>query len=484
MSKNGRILLVNPPSFKNTEAFAPEYMLQRNAFNYPPLGLLYLAANLPGHFECKIIDSVALEYTIDDCLDDIKAFQPCVVGFIVFTDSLYCCYLMAQKIKECNSETKVIFGGPHVNIYPDETIELGVVDYALAGFAENTFSALMTLLERGDVTNEELYDVDGLWWKDDNNQVMKSEFERDSSWDINKIRRPCRNLLQLDKYFTVANRRKITTMITSRGCPFSCTFCDVFEKRFLEISIDNIVDEIKEVLRLGIDQIHFFDDCLNVKRTRVAELCNAILDNNLDFEWSFRGRIQPCDEELALLLYKAGCRRIQLGIEATDQPTLDLIKKNITISKVPKVLKIYRKAGISTMGYFIFGFIHQNEKDSINSSREILTLGFDYINLFILIPYPNTQIYTELLNKKIIANDVWLEHARNPQPDFKLPIWHPILKRQFLEELILKTYRKHYFVPKFIYSDIIRTKNFNSFVKKFKLALLMLLSKIKIMKAK
>ena len=92
MSKNGRILLVNPPSFKNTEAFAPEYMLQRNAFDYPSLGLLYLAANLPGHFERKIIDSVALEYTNEDCLDDIKIFQPGIVGLIVFTDSLYCCY--------------------------------------------------------------------------------------------------------------------------------------------------------------------------------------------------------------------------------------------------------------------------------------------------------------------------------------------------------------------------------------------------------
>jgi len=471
-----KIILLNPPLFKDTESIAPDYMNKNSAFNYPPLGLLYLASNLKGDHECKIIDSIALGYSINDCLEAIKKYKPSIVGITVFTDSLYSCFSLSTKIKNFDSRIKIVFGGPHINIYPEETIRFSPADYILTGFAENSFANLVeTIYEKQGNTNMRFEDVPGLWWKNGRN-IFKSDSNVDKFWDINKIKRPNRNLLDIEKYFTVANPEKITTMISSRGCPFSCTFCDVFEKRYLKRNIDDIVNELKEIIGLGIKQVHFFDDCFNLKRERVVKMCHAFIDNNLKFEWSFRGRLEPSDKELAQLLYKAGCRRVQFGVEATDQKTINIITKKIDISKVSEILKIYSKNNIGTMGYFILGFPEQTYEDCIASCKKILKMGFNYINMFILIPYPNTEIYKDLLDRKIIKKDYWHEYAINPQPDFKLERWHSV-EREKLEKLINKYYKKFYFSLRFIFFELKKKQSMFGYIKKINLIMGMVRNK-------
>lgn len=472
-----KIILINPPEYCNTERIAPDYLYQTNAFNYPPLGLLYLASNLEGNHESKIIDAPTQGYSLNDCMEEIIEYKPSLVGITVFTDSLYSCRILAEKIKVFDPTIKVVFGGPHSNIYPEETIRFPMVDYVLTGFAESSFACLVENVDRGQNTTDSVFaSMAGLWWKD-GTAIKKSKCCDDAVWNINRIKRPNRGLINYEKYFTVANRKIITTMISSRGCPFSCTFCDVLERRYLQRDIPDIITEVKEILDLGVDQIHFFDDCFNLKRDRVVKICRAFIDNNLKFEWSFRGRLEPCDEALVRLLYKAGCRRVQLGIEGTDQDTIDRIKKRIDVSKVPAVVKIYHDNGIETMGYFILGFPFQTYKDCVFSCEKILRMGFDYINMFILIPYPKTAIYRELLDAGLIKKDYWHEHAVNPHPDFKLEQWHPSLTRKELEELLNSYYKKFYFSPKFIFSELRRTRSMKDFIKKFKVAVAMIKNK-------
>lgn len=473
-----KILLINPPDYSNSECIAPSYMYQSSAFNYPPLGLLYLASNLQSNHECSIIDAPTLGYSPEDCLREVETYKPSIVGLTVFSDSLYSCNYLSKLIKEFDQTIKIVFGGPHINIYPEESITHLNTDFVVTGFAENSFSQLVDILDQENGrTNAKLADVPGLWWKNGTN-IFKPVHPNDTHWDINKIRRPDRSLLDIEKYFTVANSEKIATILSSRGCPFSCTFCDVFEKHFLKRDINEIIEELKEIYDLGIRQIHFFDDCFNLNRSRVVTICEAIIDSNLKFEWSFRGRVKPCDEELAQLLYKAGCRRAQLGIEGTNQTAINAIKKKIDIKEVPEVLNIYRNNGIETMGYFILGFPFQNYEDCEESCEEILKMGFDYINMFILIPYPDTEIYNELLDQKLIKKDYWYEHALNPQPDFKLERWHPYIEREKLEDLMNRYYKKFYFSPKFIFSELKRMRTLNDILNKSKVAVNMIKSKI------
>ena len=463
---NNRILLINPPLYKNSEAIASAYMMNNNAFNYPPLGLLSLAANLPTKYETKIIDAPTLKYSPNDCIKKIRQFEPFLVGLTVFTDNLYSCSEISKKIKQYNKKIIVVFGGPHVTIYPEKTLLLGTIDYALSGFCENTFSQLVQALElTAENLQKELPSIPGLWRKNKNNVIIKPEIEKDTAWNINNIKSPNRKLLDITKYFTAANKKTIATMVTSVGCPFRCVFCDVLEKRILTKNISVMISEIKEILNLGIQQINFFDDCFNLQRTRVIEFCHEILNNKLNFEWSFRGRLEPCDEELSKLLYKAGCRRAQIGIEATDQKTIDIIRKDIDITKIPKILDIYKRNNIQTMGYFIIGFPHQTYEDCVNSCKQMIKMRFDYINLFVLVPYPNTEIYKELLKKGFLQKDYWEEHIKNPKPNFRLPKWHPFVTKKELIKLAHRYHKRFYFSPRFILAELKREKNLSTILK-------------------
>ncbi len=465
-----KIILINPPRFKDTECIAPSYMFDYG-FNYPPLGLLYLASNLKGNHECKIIDALALKYSPYDCLNEIKEYKPLIVGMTVFTDSLYSCQFLSRLIKDYDRNIKIIWGGPHVNIYPRESIELPAIDYVLTGFSENSFSYLVNALDNEHSDMPRVFEnIPGLWWANNKN-IFISKSNIDKDWNINALKRPNRKLLDLDKYFTAANNKKITTIVSSRGCPFVCTFCDVFEKRFLERDASDIIDELKDIIDLGISEVNFFDDCFNLKRERVMQLCQLIIDNKLKFEWSFRGRIEPCDEELTRLLYNSGCRRVQLGVEGSDQETINRINKKINIEKLPKILKTYRQSGIKTMGYFIIGFPFQRYEDCVVSCKKIINMGFDYINMFILIPYPNTSIYKELLTQGIIKRDQWHEYAVNPRPYFKLERWHPYIEREVLEVLMDKYYGKFYLSPRRIFSEFKGIRSLNSLIHKSKMAM-------------
>lgn len=469
---NNRICLINPPVFRNTEAISPEYMRGNHAFNYPPLGLLYLVSNLPSEYECLIIDAPTLQYSPEDCIEAIKKFNPFIVGISAFSDSLYCCRYLSEEVKKYNKSIRIVFGGPHVNIYPEETLSWNSVDYVLTGFCENSFATLVNYIAGNDKGIKK-QTIPGLWWHEDD-VIRKSSVERDLTWDINAIRRPDRSLLDYSKYFTLANQQTIATMITSRGCPFHCTFCDVFEKNFHVREVSDILQEVEEILALGIRQIHIFDDCFNLKKQRVVEICQSFIEKGLDCEWSFRGRIEPCDADLARLLYRAGCRRVQLGIEATDQETIKIINKGIDISKVPDVLEIYRASHIEAMGYFIIGYPHQTYEACEASCRKIVRMGFDYVNMFILVPYPKTAIYQEMLDKGCLDDDYWRRHALDPKPDFKLPRWHKFVERKDLDNLLNVYYRKFYLSPKFIYSELKRTKSIYSLLMKIKMSMVMM----------
>ena len=468
-----RILLINPPKFRNSECIAPAYMQQAHVFKYPPLGLLYLAANLRGDHDCRVLDAISLDISPEGCLSEVRGFNPDLVGITVFADCLYACRHLVGRIKDISPATRIVLGGPHANLYPRELAGWSDVDFVMTGFCENTFDRLVGTLEaHPEPAHADLASIPGLYWCDGPNAVA-SELSADPTWDITKIRRPDRTLLDLNRYFTVANSQTITTAVSSRGCPFSCTFCDVFERRYLTRDIDDIIAELQEIAALGIKQVHFFDDCFNLKRQRTIDICKAMIKADLGIEWSLRGRISPCDDELARLLYRAGCRRVQLGIEGTNGETIRRIEKRIDITRVPEVVRIYRRAGILTMGYFILGFPFQTHEDCVESCEDILRMGLDYVNMFALIPYPKTAIYEDLRTQGLIDRDYWYDHTLDPQPDFKLPRWHPHIDRAGLERLLNRYYKKFYWSPRFIWSEIKRTRSLAALMEKSKLALQM-----------
>lgn len=473
---NNRVLLISPPAHRSSQSISPSYLNSSVAFKYPPLGLMYLAGNLPEGFQCTVLDAASKNLSIEQCLRRVLEDAPLIVGLTTITDHLYACVLLASEIKKHLPECRIVLGGPHATLFPRETVLQPPVDFALTGYAETSFARLAELILRNEAHGAALQGVPGLWWREAG-QARQSDTASDPDWVMNALRPPDRGSLDMSDYYTVADSKPMTTMISSRGCPFRCTFCDVPQKDFLTRDMGSIIEEIRQCVALGIEKIHFFDDCFNLKRDRVMEFCNRLLAEGLDIEWSFRGRVTPCDDEMAALLRRAGCTRVQLGIEGTDQETLALIRKNIDLKHVHEAVRIYRRHGILTMGYFIIGFPHQDYEACKRSLEKMLRMGFDYLNMFVLIPYPNTEIYKEALDRGYFQRDHWLDFAANPGPDFELPHWHPKVSRQELERLLAMYYKKFYFSPRFLFAELRRGLSWNALKVKLQVGMSMLRSR-------
>lgn len=460
-----KVLLVFPPHPKNKGELGPSYLGQQYSFLYPPLGLLYLASNIDRtRHEVKILDSAALRLSITDCVNFIKEFEPDVLGMTVLTNLLYSAKVIAEGAKAALPNMKVVFGGPHVNIYPYETLAFPGVDFCLQHFGEYSMNMLIEAIDN----NSGYQNVPGLFYKSQE-AIRKSDKPVNYRMDLDSLKMPDRRLLDYSKYFTVVDNNIITTAISSRGCPSQCTFCDILQKKYLYRSPGNVIEEIKDIVSLGIKTVHFFDDTFNLVRERVIEFCELLLKENIKIKWSFRGRVTPIDDEMAKLLYAAGCRRVQLGVESSSEKTLKIIKKNISLEEVKRAICIYKKNRILTMGYFMVGFPHENLGDCMESLNVAAHMGFDYLHLAVLTPYPNTEIYSQLLKEG--APDHWIGFARNPQDNYSIPVMHPSIDRKTLDSLVDKAYRKFYFSPKFVFEEIKRINNLKALVWKAKAVL-------------
>jgi anaerobic magnesium-protoporphyrin IX monomethyl ester cyclase len=467
-----RLLFLAVPEDSVEEHCAPSFIGQQDSYLFPPLGLLYLASNVDRtKHEVKVIDAIAENFTIEGCVEHIREYEPDVLAMTTLSYAVYPVKKIAEGAKRVCPDLYTVLGGPHINVYPMETLGWSGVDFCITQFAESSLPYLLDAIEK----DSGYEDVAGLYFKKDGIPT-KSNKCADSLSNLDLIKMPDRRLTDHTKYYSVAEDQKITTMITSRGCPFKCTFCDVFEKKVYFRSAENVMEELKDIVNLGIKVVNFFDDNFNFHRKRVIELCRQILKENIKLEWTFRGRVEPIDDEMADLMYKAGCRRVHLGIETGTDEGLKRIKKQITIEKVKRALHIYRKHKIKTLGFFIIGFPHETKEDCEKTCEAAARLGFDYIFMFTLAPYPETAVYREVLS--LGAKDHWIEHAKNPSPNYRIPNLHPTISEAELSEILDRGYRRFYLSPKFILKELIHTRNLKNFSIKAGVATRLLLTKL------
>ncbi|MCX5835235.1 MAG: radical SAM protein, partial [Deltaproteobacteria bacterium] len=350
-----KILLINPPSEHMIRASLPPVVEDSTGF-YPPLGLLYVAA----YAECvegcevKLLDCDAQGIRHSDLFEKITAFRPDVVGIQAMTFTLIDAVEVAHTAKKASPDAPVVMGGPHPTLYPEETISIPEVDVIVRGEGEYAFEALLRAFRSG----RPIEFIPGVLTKAGSCGGSYPE-KLDHIQNLDELKMPARHLLDLSRYFSsLVSPKRITTMMSSRGCPGKCVFCDrpQMGKLFRKRSAESVVKEMTYCVRdLRVKEIIFYDDTFTIDRERVIEICDRIIDDRLQVLWDIRARVDTMTPQMISKLRQAGCVRIHYGVETGSPRLQQLIRKNLSLDKVREVFTLTRKAGIETLGYFMIG---------------------------------------------------------------------------------------------------------------------------------
>jgi radical SAM superfamily enzyme YgiQ (UPF0313 family) len=474
-----KVLLINPPAFNELMGNNPPIIESERGYN-PPLGLLLLAGYLLEHntnHEVTVIDAQVEELSCPQLEQRIRGLDFDVVGITAMTFTMLDVKETIDIVKKINPECKVVLGGPHVNIYPGETSDIKGVDFLALGEGEIRFSELLDNIDNLD----KLKEIKGLMFRDPKGQmtftgppdILPEEV-------LNTLPFPARQLTPYKKYSSLlAKRTPITTMITSRGCPFNCSFCNRphLGKKFRALSPRRVVEEFEACIKFGVHEFLIYDDTFTIQKERVKEICRLVIQKKMDIGFDIRARVDTLDREMLALLKKAGCRGIHYGIEAGTQKILKVLQKGIDLPKAKEVFDLTKKNKMQTLAYFMIGAPTETLEDIQQTFKVAAWLNPDFIHLTILTPFPGTPIYREGLDKGIIKKDYWREFARNLNKDFQPPHWEENFTRQALEQLIIKGYKQFYTRPSYILKRLFSIRSFGEFKRKAAAGLKVLLMK-------
>lgn len=463
------VALVQPPNFGDVRLLMPH---MKNIGCKPPIGLLYLATFLKQNtsHSVNIIDAQAENLELDRCVNKIAAMKPDVVGITAWTHWWYATNELGRRIKARLPGTHICLGGPHLGLYPEETLAMAHVDSVVVGDGEVPFSILCNML--GSTIKDNGFP--GLHFKEFGvkNQDLRFYIHK----DLDDLPIPDRTLLPLANYTSVLGKSDfITTMSTSRGCPYQCTFCKLNFQKTVCRSADSVVREFDIIQQLGIKEVEIYDETFSWSAERVKDICQGLIRNGNTVKWSVRDRVNMVSDELLGWMKKAGCLRIHFGVESGVDRVVKLMKKRITTMQVRTAVKLAKKHGFMVLTYFMIGSRGESVEDIQTTMHFAIELDADYAQFAITIPYPGTALYEDALKSGRIAHDYWGEFAKNPVPDFcpGATAAEGITEQQLIA-LQSRAYRRFYLRPKFILRELTSLRRWPEFRRKLSMGLQLL----------
>jgi len=237
--------------------------------------------------------------------------------------------------------------------------------------------------------------------------------ERGFVEDLDNLAFPARELFDNQAYKRYYQRSfgyTTTSMMTSRGCPFSCDFCSrpIFGTKMRNRSPNKIADEVEHIKALGYERVWFADDCFTVNRSHLLDVCREIYQRHLDVEWECLSRVDTMDEEVARKMMRAGCIRVFFGIESGNDSVLSVMNKKITVSQATRGVLAAKAAGLQAGAFFIVGYPGETDKTVLDTVRFASSLPLDYLSFTLPYPIPGTPLYERVKNKGVAIDD-WEE---------------------------------------------------------------------------
>ncbi len=455
----------------------PRFRLPIDTRTTPHLGLAYLAAVSERRgdevviFDCDVEDRSVQDF--------VQEFKPHLVGITANTPQVKQAWRTARAIKEVH-DVPIVLGGPHVSVLPEESAEKPYVDIVVRGEGEDTWIDISNRVEeflKDQPTfstaalmhpeNEIFADCLGITYKTSDGQIHHN-VDRPPIADLDSLPWPAYHLFKMERYTNLqpatdhVDGARSFSILTSRGCPYRCTFCSqsIMPIKWRSRSPENVLEEWRHlVVDMGAQEIGVLDDSANIRVKRLEQLAHLLIENKLNHvPWIFVNGIRAnlASKELLALLKQAGLKRVAFGVETGDPDILLSIDKKVDLDTIRQAFKNAKEVGLETIGFFIIGLPGETRETMQRTIDFAIELDPLIANFSMMTPYPGTKVY-EIVKRqgRFLIND-WEDYVFFDQ---KARYELGDMTAELVEEMYRKAYRQFYLRPGPIWRRV-KTKDF------------------------
>ncbi len=389
-----KILLLNPPLFRTNNA-AKLRKRDDGDNSMVSIGLYSLASVLiEARQDVKLFNHALTVW--EDSFTETVSFAPKLIGITCMTHNRKSALQWAKEIKAHLPDSRVIIGGVHASHLYQEILErCPAIDFVAVGEAETSLMELVRRLDAGKPPNG----IPGIAGR-----------LNDGSLDWPGREEPVQNLGSLpvaSKYFSYS------TLSSSRGCPYDCTFCcssAMWGRRVREYPTSHVIEELKFMVHThGLKQVHFKDETFTLRKERVEAICRGIIEEGLNIWWTCDTRVDCLDEERLYWMRKAGCFYLSFGIESGSPRMLDKINKKTKVEQIFHATQLARKYGMLVRYYLIVGLPDEKVEDLKSTVSLVKRCRPNFISVADLTVSPGTEVYKEYCSRFNVSQSLWFD---------------------------------------------------------------------------
>jgi radical SAM superfamily enzyme YgiQ (UPF0313 family) len=431
-----RVSFENPPAYTN-----------------PKLGLMCLSAYIKryGYKDVKIIDLELVPWNFETFCRHVIDYSPDLVGIQCMSTNLESAYRICRFVRESLKNAKIVLGGPHFNSRPEDVFKYFDIDFVVQGEGEETFLELVQSM--GEISHYK--NIKGLVFRDVDGLVVRNEI-RELNHKLDDLPFPDYADLYEGTPFCAhpySKTGRMMTLMTSRGCPFRCAFCDtpnIAGTKVRTRSVENVLDELKIMQRkYGVSEFSFKDSNFNISKKWVREFADKVTRQNMDMSYFANYRFEVLNESFVEPLKQSGCSLIFSGVESTDPFVKEVLGKPTPMDQICRADAAIKKYDIKNLYSFMFG--------SPGDTEESLEANIEFaieINPFLILvqptmAFPGTELYDYAIKHNMLSDPKWFYSFLSPAEEdpFQARIIMDHLPPEKVDKFIRRCYMKFYLRP-------------------------------------
>jgi len=441
-----KILLLNPPGDKLYQRDMYCSAVSKANYYWPAIDLLILSGILGKRYKVQVLDAIAERLDPEGCLERIKNEGCKAVVFLTGTASWQIDFEFISRIKAENREIQII-GNGDILLYDAENF-MKKYPYLDAVLFDYTSPDILSYL------GKDRDQISSMAFRDNGKIVIKKQPVRVSEFSYPV---PHHRKFPLKKYMLVHGKRfPFTTVQTTFGCPFKCTFCVAATLGFKYRNVDNVMEELREISSIGIKEVFFTDFTFEARKENTLAICKNIIKEKLDLTWVCSSRANTLDEELLKLMKDAGCHTILLGVESGDEEMLRNYSKGVTKDQMRKAFSLCKKMNIRTLGHFIIGLPGETEETVKKTIAFAKELDCDIASFNIAVPALGTPLRETALKHGWLSENTLEFDASDSFPVIETPEFSKEQAWQWRNRAI----RQFYFRPSYWWKTAFSSRSF------------------------